>query len=193
MKKTVRRGIFLKKVKDIGIAAAFSVAVSLGTFSCTEEEVYEKGVQTFITETETGVFKIVDEKTIDDPTKSVAIVTYLNGRTDTLNVEQAEKLAAQQYRPLESEGGTSDYVYRDNDYTLSTVLLVGGVGMLMGAGMIAHRSAYEKRFSGASGGGFSRFYSSSNAYSNSRSNMQSFTSSRSTRSGFFSSSRSYGG
>jgi hypothetical protein len=66
MKKTVRRGVFLKKVKDISIAATFSVAVCLGTFSCTEEEVYEKGVQTFITETETGTFKIVDEKTRPD-------------------------------------------------------------------------------------------------------------------------------
>lgn len=48
-----------------------------------------KGTVTEVEEVKPGDdFKIIDEKIIDDKTKSTAIVHYLNGKTDTLSLQK---------------------------------------------------------------------------------------------------------
>jgi len=179
-----KKNAFIRKVKDISVSASLLFAISTAVVSCSEEEVYEKGIQTFITETDSGVFKIVDEKVLEDPDKSCVIVNYLSGKVDTMNIEQAQNISQSHLNRVQ----TTPQYQSNNDFSLGTVLLFGGAGLLMGSALRDYRYQQESRY-GSSGGGYgSRYYHSSSTYSNTRSSMSSFTGSRTTRSGFFGSS-----
>jgi hypothetical protein len=99
----VKKGAFIKKVKNITIGSTLSLLLIGGSTSVTscgggkeeQEEVYGKGVQTYIKEEEKGVFKIVDEKTAE-PSETKAFVEYLDGRKDTLNPDQIKGLIKSQ-------------------------------------------------------------------------------------------------
>ena len=137
----LRKHAVLRRVKDITLSTTLGLALLNGTVtlqSCgtggeqTEqtETTYGKGVQTFITETTPGTFKITDEVPVD-PSRAGAIVTYADGRTDTLSVADARRL-------VETDESTRTYLNNPNTYSqhhrsgLSNVLLWGSLGYMLG-------------------------------------------------------------
>jgi hypothetical protein len=100
---SVKKGAFIKKVKNITIGSTLSLLLiggSTAVISCgggkeEHEEAYAKGVQTYIKEEEKGVFKIIDEKAAE-PSETKAFVEYFDGRKDTLNPDQIKGLIKSQ-------------------------------------------------------------------------------------------------
>lgn len=180
----IRRNALIRRVKDITISSTLSLALLGGSGmiqSCDnrseeQETVYTKGVQTHIKETEKGVFKIMDENTVE-PDDSKVFITYLDGRTDTLNLEQARRIVDQR----EPNNGNGSSYHQSG---LSNVLFYGGMGYLMGRsfssppdpGYYANRSVYQRSQQNASTLSRSRASRPSNA-----------------RGGFFGRSRGGGG
>ncbi|MCU0326111.1 MAG: hypothetical protein MUF45_12790 [Spirosomaceae bacterium] len=125
----LRKGTFVRRIKEISIGTTLTLAlVSPVMQSCGDsdssseeeyEEVYTKGVRTYIKETEKGVFQITDEfPTPADSSK--AIVSYLNGKVDTLGLNQAKQI-------IDREGiSNSDGSGFTN--TLGNALLFGSMG-----------------------------------------------------------------
>lgn len=110
-----RKGAIIRKVKDISISSALTLALLGGSAllqSCDDseegtteestemvnEEVFTKSVQTHITEVSPRVFRITDEKVIEEEGKSTAVIKYLSGKVDTLTVEQAREIVEKQHQ-----------------------------------------------------------------------------------------------
>lgn len=149
-----RKGAFIRKVKDITLSSTLSLSL-LGTTlfmpgcdtnttaDSNNAEEYEtaftKGMQTHIKETEKGVFKIIDEQVVGEG-ESKAIVTFLNGKTDTLTLEQAKRIVdaeANNGNNTWDENNTNEEV-RQGGYHgggLSSVLMYGALGYYMGRSM----------------------------------------------------------
>jgi hypothetical protein len=141
-----RKGAFIRKVKDITLSSTLSLGLlSTALFmpgcnnngSADNREAYEvaftKGMQTHIQETEKGVFKITDEKVVGEA-DSKAIVTFLNGHTDTLSLEAAKRI-------VDAEGNNWDennqQQVRQGYYGggLSSALMYGALGYYLGRPM----------------------------------------------------------
>ncbi len=223
----LRKSSFIRKVKDISVSGTLALAV-LGNAvllqSCgnsqedegdyEEVEVYTKGVKTYISETSKGQFKITDEVQVPADS-SVAIVTYLDGKKDTLSPRAVKALIDNEIATNQAHIGQSN--------NLSNALLYGGMGYLLAKTLSPSYSNYRpdivNNFNNSSTyssssrkdsskrgyhssyyrGNFGRFYASRNAYERSSSIHQSIGNSRtitsrpmSGRSGFFRSS-SHGG
>lgn len=129
----LRKGSFVKRIKEISIGTTLTLAlVSPVIQSCGNgessseeeyEEVYTKGVRTYIKETEKGVFQITDEfPTPADSSK--AIVSYLNGKVDTLGLNQAKQIVDKE--GINNSDGSSF------NSSLGNVLLFGSMGYLLG-------------------------------------------------------------
>ncbi|MES2730427.1 MAG: hypothetical protein V4714_01720 [Bacteroidota bacterium] len=177
----------IRRVKDITIGSTLSLALlgGMGLMqSCGNDEqnreeetetVYTKGVQTYIEETEKGVFKITDEKTVD-PNDSKVFITYLDGRRDTLNLEEARRIVDQR----ENHNQGQSYHHESG---LSNVLFYGGMGYLMGRSFNSQPNP--------------AYYANPNVYQRSQSNATTLSRSKMTkpsnsRSGYFGRSRSGG-
>ncbi|WP_044171772.1 hypothetical protein [Flectobacillus major] len=214
----LRKKTFLKKVKDITIGSTIALALlgqTLALQSCSsdssedegdyeEVDVYKKGVKTYITETSKGVFKITkEEETLAD--SSVAIVSYLDGKQDTLSPRAVKALIDNEIATHPSTIGQSN--------NLSNALLYGGMGYLLARTMSPSYSNYRpdlnqngfmansntskrdtarRHRSHYYGGTFSRFYASRQAFQHSNTVHESINHSRTTmyrpiggRSGFF--------
>lgn len=213
---------FIKKVKDITIGSTialslFGPAVLLQSCSSNqndegdyeEVEVYKKGVKTYISETSKGVFKITKEVE-SDADSSVAYVTYLDGKQDTLSPRAVKALIDQDVARHPQHIGQSS--------SLSNALLYGGMGYFLGKTLSPSYSNYRPDLSS---NGFSsnstprdttnrhryhsgsslwrRYYVSQQVYNSSQQVHHSINTSRTTfsrplggRSGFFRSS-SHGG
>jgi hypothetical protein len=193
----LRKGAFLKKAKDISIAGALAVALLSGGMFFTgcgsnedesdysyEETSYSKGIRSHIKEVSPGEFRITDEESVDFD-KSVAIVTYLDGHTDSLSTTAAKALIDDEIRNNESRVG--------HHSGLSTMLLYGGMGYMLGRNS---GNSYMNNFrDNTSARGF---YSSPDSYAKSQNAVGAVNASRSTRtitsrpkggrSGFFSNS-----
>jgi hypothetical protein len=184
-----RKNAFIKQIKDITVGGSLSLVLlgsSLLMQSCSEQQqetVYTKGIKTYITEIDSGVFKITDEEVVPEG-QSMAYVKYLNGNTDTLTLEQAKKIAVME---ADTTGKTlqeptqNQTHYRSSG--LGNVLWWGGLGYMMG------RSHSMAPYSG--------FYASPGAYNKAQQSSSSVAASRVTRpvnsrTGFFNSSRSSG-
>lgn len=141
-----RKGAFIRKIKDITLSSTLTLGLLTGAGmmqSCnnesSEKEEYEvvftKGMQTFITETEKGVFKITDEQVVGEG-ESKAIVTFLNGNTDTLTIDQAKRI-------VEAEGNNKNWENENQQVQaggyhgggLSSVLMYGALGYYLGRSM----------------------------------------------------------
>jgi hypothetical protein len=145
-----RNGAFIRKVKDITLSSTLSLGL-LGTTllmpGCESnnnsadantdatEVSFTQGMQTHIQETEKGVFKITDEQVVGEG-ETKAIVTFLNGQTDTLSLETAKRIVE-----ADKEAGTWD---ENNNQEvrqgyhgggLSSVLMYGALGYYMGRSM----------------------------------------------------------
>lgn len=126
---------FIRKVKDITISSTLAIAIlgssftlqscnssSDGDYEYEEVEVYTKGVKTYISETSKGIFKITDEVEVPADS-SIAIVTYLDGKKDTLSPKAVKALIDDEVRTNPNTIGKSD--------NLSNALLFGGMGYLL--------------------------------------------------------------
>jgi hypothetical protein len=212
----IRKNSFIRQIKDISISGALALAIlgntamlqSCGGDSSDDEadyeevEVYSKGVKTFISETSKGQFKITDE--IEVPAdSSIAIVTYLDGKTDKLSPQAVKAL-------IDNDIKASPATIGQNN-NLSNALLFGGMGYLLAKTMSPNYANYRPdlnpktmnstdttyRRRHHSGGFFfypmmSRYYSSQGAFQKSSGIHESIGSSRtitsrpvSSRSGFF--------
>ncbi|WP_337041450.1 hypothetical protein [Emticicia sp. 17c] len=127
---------FIRQVKDITISSTLALAILGSSFtlqSCgssddesdyayEEVDVYTKGVRTYITETSKDVFKITDETEVPADS-SIAIVTYLDGKKDTLSPQAVKTLIDKEVALHPTNIGHSD--------NLSNALLFGGMGYLL--------------------------------------------------------------
>lgn len=179
----LRKGSFLKRAKDISISSALAITIlssGIGMTGCGsnedeeaysyEETSYSKGIRSHIKEVKPGEFKITDEESVDAD-KSVAIVTYLDGHTDSLSTTAAKALIDDEIR------NNSSYVGHHSG--LSSMLLYGGMGYLLGRNS---GNAYMNNYRGRDNGNMARgFYSDPNAYNKSQSAVQQANASRTTR------------
>ncbi|OYU68185.1 MAG: hypothetical protein CFE22_00430 [Cytophagaceae bacterium BCCC1] len=202
----VKTNTFLKKVKDITISGSLTMLIlSSGLYSCSssestegdyeQTEVYTQGVRTYIKETSKGEFKITEEIAVPADS-SKAIVTYLDGRVETLTKEQSKKLIDEEITRNENTIGHNN--------GLSNVLLYGGMGYFLGRTMSPNYGFYRPDFRQNNNGGFTstggvkntadmgRYYSNPETFTKSTEVNRNITKSRtmvtrpsSSRSGFF--------
>lgn len=177
----LRKGSFIKKVKDISISSALALALlSSGMMmpGCSsnddesdysyEETTYSKGIRSHIKEVKPGEFKIMDEENVGAD-KSVAIVSYLDGHTDSLSTTAAKALIDNEIRNNQNNVG--------HHSGLSTMLLYGGMGYMLGRNSgNGYINNYRQQNTNPGG-----YYGSASAYNKSQSAVQSVNSSRSTR------------
>ena len=145
----IRKHAVIRKIKDITISSTLSLSLlgglgmmgSCGTENNSREEyevVFTKGMETYIAETEKGVFKITDEKVVEEG-ESKAIVTFLNGGVDTLSVEQAKRIVdAQQADSTGLNAGNQEQVRSGGHHYgggLGNALLYGSLGYMLGRNM----------------------------------------------------------
>jgi hypothetical protein len=139
-----RKGAIIRKIKDITISSTLSLAL-LGSAGWMEgcsnerredeyEVVFTKGMQTSIVETEKGVFKITDEKVVAEG-ESKAIITFLNGNTDTLTIEQAKRIVenSQENKNWDNDEQVANRGHHGGG--LSSALMYGALGYYMGRSM----------------------------------------------------------
>lgn len=177
----LRKGSFIRRVKDIGMGGALALALLSGTalVSCSsnedeseysyEETTYGKGIRSHIKEVSPGEFKIISEESVPADS-SMAIVSYLDGNKDTLNPMAAKALIDQEIRSNPHMGYHSG---------LSSMLLYGGMGYLLGRNssysyMNNYRSRMDMERSRS-------FYANPGAWASSRSAALDVETSRSVR------------
>ena len=180
----IRKGSFIKRAKDISIGSAFALVLlssGLGLTGCGsneedesdysyEETTYAKGIRSHIKEVKPGEFKITDEESVGAE-KSMAIVTYLDGHTDSLSATAAKALIDEEIR------GNNAAV--SNHSGLSSMLLYGGMGYLLGRNSsYGYINNYRNRDNGNAARGV---YSNPAAYSRSQVATREINASRSTR------------
>ncbi|WP_305952866.1 hypothetical protein [Emticicia oligotrophica] len=215
----ISKKTFIKKVKDITIGSTIALTIlsgstalqSCGSDSSEEEdytydEVYTKGVKTYISETSKGVFKITDEKEVPIDS-SVAIVSYLDGKKDSLSPKVVQGLIDSEVKSNPKTIGESS--------NLSNALLFGGMGYLLAktvspnyasyrpdingvaqnSGSKADTSRHRRRNHFGGGTGMMAYYATAGAFNRSSQIHQNIGNSRTTmarptggRSGFFHSS-----
>jgi hypothetical protein len=178
----IRKGSFVKRVRDISMSSALAMALfSGGVFlpGCSsneedesaysyEETTYSKGIRSHIKEVKPGEFKITDEESVDAG-KSVAIVTYLDGHTDSLSTAASKALIDNEIRNNQSNVG--------HHSGLSSMLLYGGMGYLLGRNS---GNGYINNYRGRDNSG-GAFYNNPSAYNKSQSAVRDVNASRSTR------------
>ena len=211
----IRKHSFIRQIKDISMSGTLALAIlgnsvmlqSCGDGSSSEDdyeevEVYTKGVKTYISETSKGQFKITNEVEVPADS-SVAIVTYLDGKTETLSPRAVKALIDNDIKANPTTIGQNN--------ALPNALLFGGMGYLLAKTMSptyanyrpdlnpkmnnSSDTTYRRRHH--SGGFFyypimSRYYSSQSAFQKSSGIHENIGSSRtitsrpsSGRSGFF--------
>lgn len=200
-----RNGSFIRRAKDITISGTLALAILTsglllpGCSSSEEDEsaysyeetTYSKGVRSHIKEIKPGEFQITDEESVPAD-QSAAIVTYLDGHTDTLSPAAAKALIDQEIRK-DSTTAARPYGYHHSG--LSGALLYGGMGYMLGRTM---NNGYINNYRN-SGPQSGSFYSSPGAYQKAQGAYSDIQASRSTRtvtsrpaggrSGFFGGSR----
>lgn len=179
----LRKGSFIKKAKDISISSALAITLfSSGMMlpGCSqkqdneadysyEETTFSKGIRSHIKEIKPGEFKITDEESVEQD-KSVAIVTYLDGHTDSLSTSAAKALIDQEMKTNQSQVGHSS--------GLSSMLLYGGMGYMLARTM---NNGYINNMRQQGGANTSGVYANQSTYAKSQSAVQDVNSSRSTR------------
>ncbi len=135
-----RKFSFIKTAKDISISSTLSIialgfGTAIATQQCTSDtdeaqndsyeetqDVYNKGIRSYITEISPGEFKITDEITVPKDSAR-AIIRYADGHRDTLTLAAAKQLIDSDIRSNQSTIGQQN--------NLSSVLLYGGMGYLL--------------------------------------------------------------
>lgn len=187
-----RSGSFIKRAKDITISSTLALAIlASGVIlpACSsssesddaaysyEETTYSKGIRSIIREVEPGKFKITDEESVEMD-QSAAIVTYLDGHTDTITPEAAKTLIDKEIK----EAGDSTRVQNSNQNGyhrsgLSSMLLYGGMGYMLGRmGNNGYMNSYRNQNPAGAG-----FYSNPGTYQKAQAAQSNVQASRSTR------------
>jgi hypothetical protein len=162
-----RKNAFIKKVKDISISGTIGLALLGGMAPMTGcdsepaqyETVHTTGIATYISEMEDGEFKITDEKLVS-PENSKAYVTYLDGRVETLSMEEVKNLVAKdtlnnthnwtsgnETEPSSDTHANQNHYHRSG---LGTILWYSALGSMMGRtmapqpGFYANPTTYQK-------------------------------------------------
>lgn len=187
-----RKGSFIRRAKDITIGSTLALALLASGLilpGCTnqqdneadytyEETVYTKGIRSNIKETKPGEFKITDEETVSAE-KSEAVVTYLDGRVETINPEAAKVLIDEEIKTASKDSTVTN----NNGYQrsgLSTMLLYGGMGYLLGSRMNnGYMNSYRNR--GMQNGATSGFYNNPSTYQKAQGTQNDMRASRTTR------------
>jgi hypothetical protein len=176
-----RSGSFIKRAKDITLSSALTLAILSGGAMMTgcsskddesdysyEETTYSKGIRSHIKEVKPGEFKITDEESVAAD-KSLAIVTYLDGHTDSLSTSAAKALIDNEIRHNQS--------YVGHHSGLSSMLLYGGIGYMLGRNSgNGYINNYRERETSRGG-----FYANPGAFNKSQSAYSDVNASRSTR------------
>jgi hypothetical protein len=166
-----RTGSFIRRAKDITISSTLALALLAGgmglpgcsTTTNSEEDPYSygadtsytRGIRSLIKEVSPGEFQITSEETVPVD-QSAAVVTYLDGHSDTLSPTAAKALIDEQLKTGEAAVGMNS--------GLSNVLLYGGMGYLLGRTMnMGYINNYRNQ-PGAAG----RFYSSPSTFQQSQ-------------------------
>lgn len=187
-----RSGSFIRRAKDITISSTLALAIMAGgialpgcstnnnedDYSYAADTSYSRGIRSHIKEVAPGEFQITNEETVPFD-QSAAIVSYQDGHSDTLSPTAAKALIDQQLQTNQSAGLGSG---------LSSVLLYGGMGYMLGSMMnMGYINSYRNRSNNPG-----RFYSDPATYQRSQSaytdvNRSRVVTSRPTggRSGFF--------
>jgi hypothetical protein len=198
---TVVKKTIIRTTKDITIGSTLFLALAGGITSCRSSndneadyevaEVYTKGVKSYIKEVSKDEFKIIDEREVAIDSAG-AIVTYLNGKQDTLSAETAKRLVDNDIKNQQSH-------YHHHRSPLSSVLLHGGMGYMF-ARMMSNNNNNQyytarQQYSDQNKSGGSSFYSSAKVFESSRSVQDNVSRSKTTvsrpigsKSGFFRSS-----
>jgi len=195
-----RKNAFIRRAKDITISSTLAVAMlasgmalpgcqsgeTAETDYSYDDATYAKGIRSFIKEVKPGEFKITDEETVEFD-QSEAIVTYLDGTSRTINPDAAKKLIDEE---IKSKGDSTSTTRTQNNYQssgLSTMLLYGGMGYLLGRN---RNNGYINNFRG--NGQASQHYSNPSTYQKAQSARSDMRASRTMtarpsggRSGFF--------
>ncbi len=164
----IKKGSVIRKVKSIGISSALVVALAGSGWmfpGCIpgnngeeeysyEEVTYSKGVISHIKEIKPGEFQITDEESVP-ASEAKAIVSYLDGHTDTLSVETSKALIDREI----SNG--AEYGHHSG---LSSMLLYGGMGYMLGR-MMGNGHINQRR---QAAGNTSGVYGSQAAYNKSQ-------------------------
>lgn len=178
----VRKGSVIRKVRNIGINSALLVALAGSGWmlpACTssgsseeeysyEEVTYSKGVISHIKEVKPGEFQITDEESVP-MSEAKAIVSYLDGHTDTLSVETSKAL-------IDKEIGNGAE-YQQHHSGLSSMLLYGGMGYMLGR-MMGNGHIDQRR---QQAGNTSGVYGSPAAYEKSQTVQRDVNASRAAR------------
>jgi hypothetical protein len=195
---------FIKKAKNIAVTGTLATlligqASLLQSCSSSEDqgdyevsESYTQGVKTYLKETSPGEFKITDEIAVAADSSQV-IITYLDGRTEKLNTDQAKAIIDKDINQNQASMGHSN--------SLSNVLLYGGMGYFLGRTMSPGYGSFrpdlrrdDQRSTSNTGfvGNRGRFYADNSTYQKSNQVHESINRSRTTtarprnaRSGFF--------
>ena len=175
-----RKGSSIRRVRDIAVSSTLALAVLTGApllQSCgggnreetytREETTFSRGVKTYITEVEPGVFKVTDEVPAAADS-SVAIVRYYDGHRDTLNTASAKALIDNEINTRQASVGQG--------FSLGNALLYGGMGYLLATTLNNNRYASHRQQYGGS-----RFYANPSTYQRAQTIGQQISSSRSTR------------
>lgn len=191
----VRKGSFIRRAKDITIGSTLALALLASGLSlpgCTsqqdneadytyEETVYTKGIRSNIKETKPGEFEITDEETVPAE-KSEAVVTYLDGRVETISPEAAKVMIDEEIKTASKDSTITDN-NRSNGYHrsgLSTMLLYGGMGYMLGSRMNnGYMNSYRNR--GMQNGASAGVYSNPSAYQKAQGTHNDMRASRTTR------------
>lgn len=146
-----RGGMF---VAVAALLAAHTTACGGGGDDTDWEQVttYEvtKGVVTTLEETKPGEFSIVDERVVEGKDASRVVIRYLDGRVDSLNLDQARGL-------VQAPDTVYQTVRSHHSSGLGSVLWWGAMGYMMGRSFGSPSPGYiyrdDERRGGYSGGG----------------------------------------
>lgn len=199
-----RNGTFIRRAKDITISSTLAMAMLASGIvlpGCQggedneaaysyDDATYAKGIRSHIKEVSPGEFKITDEETVEYD-QSEAIVFYLDGTSRTLNPEAAKKLIDDEIKTQSdstSANGSQNNYHRSG---LSTMLLYGGMGYLLGRN---RNNGYINNL--RSNGQAGQYYSDPRTYQKAQSTRSAMRASRTMgsrpaggKSGFFGRSR----
>lgn len=176
----VRKGSVIRKVKNVGISGALLVALTTSGWilpACSsgsneeeysyEEVSYSKGIISHIKEIRPGEFQITDEESVP-MSEAKAIVSYLDGHTDTLSVETSKALVDKEIN------NGAEYGHHSG---LSSMLLYGGMGYMLGRMMGGGAISQQRQQAGNTSG----VYGSQAAYNKSQTALRDADGSRSAR------------
>ena len=187
----IRKGSFVRRAKDITISSTLALALLTSGMTlpgCSEQQddeaaysyeetVDTKGVRSYIKEIKPGEFQITNEETVSAE-KAAAIVTYLDGRVETITPVAAKAMIDEEIK--NSGDSTVTDNARQQGYHrsgLSSMLLYGGMGYMLGRSMNnGYINSYRAR---ETQGG--RYYSNPSTYQKSQNVYSDVRASRTTR------------